>query len=105
MKHNDKNNRKKKSESQDILGMIRARQEKKDEAYYEGESSRLRDFLNNLDKDTCEQDYSETPIYKLGHEDGYSDGYDKGYGDAYYELFKVLKAIETIIEPHTEREC
>ena len=98
-----KNNRKKK-ESEDILGMIRKRQEEKDEGYYANQQSKLRDFLKNLDKDTCEQDYSETPIYKLGHEDGYSDGYDKGYGDAYFELFKVLKAIETIIEPHVENQ-
>lgn len=102
----DKNNRnrKKKLESEDILGMIRKRQEEKDEGYYANQQGKLRDFLNNLDKDTCEQDYSETPIYKLGHEDGYNDGYDKGYGDAYYELFKVLKAIETLIEPHVEKQ-
>lgn len=100
-KNNGKRNNRKKKESEDILGMIRARQEQGAST----DSSKLRDFLNNLDKDTCEQDYSETPIYKLGHEDGYTDGYDKGYGDAYFELFKVLKAIETIIEPHVEREC
>jgi hypothetical protein len=80
-KNNGKRNNRKKKESAD--------------------SRKLRDFLNNLDKETCEQDYSDTPIYKLGHEDGYSDG----YGDAYFELFKVLKAIETIIEPHVEQEC
>lgn len=105
-KNNGKrNNRKKKEESQDILGMIRKRQENKDESYYQVEQSKLRDFLNNLDKDTCEQDYSDTPIYKLGHEDGYSDGYDRGFGDAHFELFKVLKAVETLIDPHIKREC
>jgi hypothetical protein len=104
-KNNDKHNNRKKKESEDILGMIRKRQEEKDEGYYANQQSKLRDFLNNLDKDTCEQDYSETPIYKLGHEDGYSDGYDKGYGDAHFELFKILKAIETIIEPHIKQEC
>ena len=68
--------------------------------HYRNEQSKLRDFLNNLDKDTCPQDYTESDLYRLG----YSDGYDKGYGDAYFELFKVLKAIETIIEPHVENQ-
>lgn len=107
---NKNNNRRKKNDEQhenakDILGMIRARQASDKKEYHESEQKRLRDFLNNLDKDTCEEDYSETPIYKLGYEDGEQAGYDKGYSDAYYELFKVLKAIETIIEPHVEKPC
>jgi hypothetical protein len=100
-KNNDKRNNSKKKDAEDILGMIRKRQEHNPST----DNSKLREFLNNIDEYTCEQDYSDTPIYKLGHEDGYSDGYDKGYGDAYYELFSVLKAIETVIQPHIEREC
>lgn len=99
-----KNNPKKQTEAKNILDMIRARQENKDEAYYQGEQSRLREFLNNIDNDTCEQDYSDTPIYKLGYEDGEREGYDRGFGDAHFKLYKVLKAIETIIEPHVERQ-
>jgi hypothetical protein len=103
-KNNGKRNNRKKKESEDIFGMIRKRPEEKDEAYYANQQSKLRDFLNNLDKDTCEQDYSDTPIYKLGWEDGRDVGHQQGYSEAYYELFKVLKAIETIIEPHVERQ-
>jgi len=91
------NNRKKK----DILEMLRARHPQKPS----NDSNKLREFLNNLDDETCEEDYSETPIYKLGWEDGMEAGYDRGYREAYFALFKVLKAIETIIEPHIEKEC
>jgi hypothetical protein len=99
-KNNGKRNNRKKKESEDILGMIRKRQERNPST----DSSKLRDFLNNLDKDTCEQDYSNTPIYKLGWEDGHDVGHQQGYSEAYYELFKVLKAIETVIQPHVERQ-
>jgi flagellar biosynthesis/type III secretory pathway protein FliH len=96
---------KKQEESNDILSMIRARQEGTGDYKPSTDSTKLREFLNNLDKETCEEDYKDTPIYKLGHEDGYELGYSDGYQEAYYELFKVLKAIETIIEPHTKQSC
>ena len=103
-KNNDKHNNRKKTESGDILGMIRKRQEEKDEGYYANQQSKLRDFLNNLHDDGTIEDYSETPIYRMGFSDGQQEGYDKGYSDAYYELFSVLKAIETVIQPHIERQ-
>ena len=90
MKRNDKNNRKKKEESQDILGMIRARQEQ-DNA---GSSSKLREFLNNLDKGTCEEDYTETPIYKIGFEDGETAGYEI----ASQRFQDELRALRTMID-------
>jgi len=62
----------KEEESQDILAMIRARQEERRKEPSESEKrTKLKEFLDNLDVDTCEQDYSETPIYKLGYQDGY----------------------------------
>ena len=70
MKRNDKNNRKKKEESEDILGMIRKRQEQNDTNYSSG--SKLREFLENIDSDST-VDYSDTPIYKLGYEDGFDE--------------------------------
>lgn len=69
-KKNDKNNRKKKEESEDILGMIRKRQEQNDTNYSSG--SKLREFLENIDSDST-VDYSDTPIYKLGYEDGFDE--------------------------------
>lgn len=103
----DKNNRNRKKtneDAEDILGMIRKRQEQPDTD--ESSGSKLRDFLNNLhDEGTVEENYSETPIYRMGFSDGQQEGYDKGYNDAYYELFSVLKAIETIISPHVKQEC
>jgi len=69
----DKNNRnrKKKEESEDILGMIRKRQEQNDTNYSSG--SKIREFLENLPPNTCDEDYSDTPIYKLGYEDGFDE--------------------------------
>ena len=86
----NENNRKKKEESQDILGMIRARQEQGPS----NDSSKLRDFLNNLDKDTCEQDYLETPIYKMGWEDGETAGYEL----ASQRFQDELRSLRTIID-------
>ena len=95
LRHSDN----KKEESQDILEMIRARQEKS----HVGDGTKLREFLASLKDDgTIEEDFTETPIYRLGHADGVNQGYDEGYRDAYYELFNVLKAIETVIKPHVE---
>ena len=106
-----KNNDKKKEESQDILGMIRARQE---ENNIEAEgipvgtaqtNKNLRAFLDKLNADdTIDADYSNTPIFKMGHEDGYQEGHDDGYSEAYSELYAVLKAIETVIKPHIKSE-
>lgn len=109
---NDKNNRKKKEEPQDILSMIRARQE---ENNIEAEgipvgtaqtNKSLKAFLDKLNADdTIDADYSNTPIFKMGHEDGYQEGHDDGYNEAYSELYAVLKAIETVIKPHIKSEC
>lgn len=66
------NNRKKKNEeSQNILDMIRANQEQGS-----GSTSKLREFLNNLPEGTTDEDYSDTPIYQMGWEDGETAGYE-----------------------------
>ena len=100
MDKNDKNNRRKKpsEESQDILGMIRKRQEEKDEGYYANQQSKLRDFLKNLDKDTCEQDYSETPIYQMGWEDGETAGYEIASQKFQNELRSLRTMIDAMID-------
>ena len=88
------NNRKKpQSKSQDILGMIRARQEQP-----ETSNSKLRDFLNNLDKDTCEEDYTETPIYKMGWEDGETAGYEIASQRFQEELRSLRTMIDAMID-------
>ena len=60
----------------------------------ETSNSKLRDFLNNLDKDTCEEDYSDTPIYKLGYEDGETAGYEI----ASQRFQEELRSLRTIID-------
>ena len=97
-KNNGKRNNRKKKESEDILGMIRKRQEEKDEGYYANQQSKLRDFLKNLDKDTCEQDYSETPIYKLGYEDGETAGYEIASQKFQNELRSLRTMIDAMID-------
>jgi flagellar biosynthesis/type III secretory pathway protein FliH len=89
-----KNNRKRKNESQDILGMIRARQEQG----ASNDSSKLRDFLNNLDKDTCEEDYTETPIYQMGFEDGETAGYEIASQKFQNELRSLRTMIDAMID-------
>ena len=75
MDKNDKNNRrrKKEEESEDILGMIRKHQEHTDPE--ESANFKLRLFLDNLNQDEIDSDvdYSDTPIYKLGFEDGFNE--------------------------------
>jgi flagellar biosynthesis/type III secretory pathway protein FliH len=107
----NKNNRRKKIDEQhenskDILGIIRARQEKEKEGlnFKIVGQSKLKQFLDELkQKDESIENYEDTPIFKMGYDDGHARGYQEGYQHAYYELFKVLKAIETLIEPHVEK--
>ena len=91
-------------EEDDILGVARAVQQpnmKHDFPIPGQDKSKLRKFLNQLDKDPdIDADYSNTPIFKIGHEDGYQEGHNDGYSEAYSELYAVLKAIETVIKPH-----
>jgi flagellar biosynthesis/type III secretory pathway protein FliH len=108
---NKNNSRRKKIDEQhenakDILDMIRARQEQEGLNFKIVGQSKLKQFLNDLkQKDESIENYEDTPIYKLGYDSGHARGYHEGYQQAYYELFKVLKAIETIIEPHVNKDC
>ena len=94
MKRNDKNNRKKKEESEDILGMIRKRQEQPDTD--ESSNSKLREFLNNLDQDDFghDFDYSDAPIYKLGYEDGFNEA-EEMWNSKMRHLRQTLKNLLT----------
>lgn len=99
---NDKNNRrrkpKKSEEAEDLLAMIRANQDEDNmQSRAITDPKKLRDFLNGLKAEgTIDQDVSDLPGYTLGHEDGWQEGYEQ----AYSELFPILKAIETVIDPH-----
>ena len=67
----DKNNRKKKQESNDILGMIRKHQQQPEVG--RDPHANLRKFLSNLDDGVCEEEYTEAPLYKLGYDDGFNE--------------------------------
>lgn len=106
------NNRKRLTEGERIIRKLKAQSkaEKNEENFSfvpeQQTSSKLREFLNSLkDNGTIDEDYQETELYSLGYSDGLKAGHESGYQEAYYAMFKVLKAIETIIEPHVEREC
>ena len=92
MKHNDRNNRKKKEESQDVLGMIRARQEQQNTD--ESSNMKLRDFLNNLDKEEMEIDYRESPLYKMGYEDAFNEA-EELFNDKLRNIRRTLKNLLT----------
>lgn len=94
MKNNDKNNSKKKNESQDILGMIRARQEQG----ASNDSSKLREFLSNLPEGTTDEDYSDTPIYQMGWEDGETAGYEIASQKFQNELRSLRTMIDAMID-------
>ena len=92
MKHNDRNNRKKKEESQDVLGMIRARQEQQNTD--ESSNMKLRDFLNNLDKEEMEIDYRESQLYQMGKEDGFNEA-EELFNDKLRNIRRTLKNLLT----------
>lgn len=83
-----KNNRKK-SPADDILGRIRSRQEDS-----EG-NTKLREFLTNLNEDgTTDESYQDTPMYKMGWEDGETAGYEI----ASQRFQEELRSLRTIID-------
>ena len=77
-----KDRKPKKEKSEDILGMIRARQK---------DSTKLKKFLDGLDED---QSYKETDLYQLGFEDGQDMG--KYLADQRHR--QELIAIRTMID-------
>lgn len=91
---NDKNNRRKNpsQESEDLLGMIRKRQEQSDTD--ESSNSKLREFLNNLPEETCELDYRESPLYKMGYEDAFNEA-EELFNDKLRNIRRTLKNLLT----------
>jgi len=75
----------KKEKSEDILGMIRARQ---------GSSAKLKKFLDGLDED---QSYKETDLYQLGFEDGQDMGKDLADQRHRQELVAIRTMIDALI--------
>ena len=86
---NNENNRKKPIEGKDY---------RVDKSGPSNDSSKLRNFLNNLDKDTCEEDYTETPIYKMGWEDGEAAGYEIASQKFQNELRSLRTMIDAMID-------
>lgn len=77
---NNYNRKPKKSRAEDILGMIRARQENAIFPKVESDNSKLREFLENLEKppefdhsfkiDRPMEELEQTPLYRMGFEAG-----------------------------------
>ena len=87
-----KNNRKK-STADDILGRIRSHQEDS-----KG-NTKLREFLANIKcEGTIEEDYTETPIYKMGFEDGETMGFEIANQRFQDELRSVRTMIDAMID-------
>ena len=80
-----KDRKPKKEESEDILGMIRARQK---------DSTKLKKFLDGLDED---QSYKETDLYQLGFEDGQDMGKDLADQRHRQELVAIRTMIDALI--------
>ena len=84
-----------KEESEDILDMIRARQEQSPS----NDSGKLREFLANLKGEgTVEEDYSDSPIYKMGWEDGETAGYEIASQRYKDELRSLRTMIDAMID-------
>ena len=76
--------------SKDILNMIRKRSNYNPSA----NTNKLRDFLNNLDEDTCEVDYRESDLYTIG----WQDGEEAGYEIANQKFQDELRSLRTMID-------
>lgn len=104
----DKNNnrRKRKEEAEDILGMIRARQESADE--YESPYTpstnpyELRNFLSSFKKDETMPNVEDSPAYALGYEDGETQGYRKGHREGYQKLYPIVETIYRLTKREVE---
>lgn len=91
MENNDKNNRKK---IEDILSSLRAKG--KGPSKFDG--STLRSLFDDFKKDgTIDQDYKDTPIYRLGFEDGESMGHEIASQSHLDELYSIKTIIDAMI--------
>lgn len=83
----------KKKDSDDILKRLLARQEDS-----EG-NTKLREFLNNLNEDgTTDESYQDTPMYKMGYEDGEIAGFEIASQRFQDELRSLKTIINAMIE-------
>jgi hypothetical protein len=55
---------------------------------------KLRDFLNNLDKEEMEIDYRESPLYKMGYEDAFNEA-EELFNDKLRNIRRTLKNLLT----------
>lgn len=64
-----------------------------------GDSRKLREFLANLKcEGTIEEDYSDSPIYKMGFEDGETAGYEIASQRYKGELRSLRTMIDAMID-------
>ena len=92
----DNNDRKKKEEPQDILSMIRARQEENNmDLPKNNDNRKLRELFARLKNEgTIEEDYAEHPMYKIGFE----AGEEMGFEIANQRFQDELRALRTMID-------
>lgn len=63
-----------------------------------GNSRKLREFLDNLKcEGTIEEDYSDSPIYEIGYEDGETAGYEIASQSFKEELRSLRTMIDAMI--------
>lgn len=61
-------------------------------------NKKLREFLSRLDEYTCDEDYKETDLYKLGFEDGETMGYEVASQRFQDELRGLRTMINALID-------
>ena len=61
------------------------------------DNKKLREFLNSLDDQTCDEDYKDTDLYQLGFEDGETMGYELASQKYQQELRSLRTMIDAMI--------
>lgn len=91
-----------KGRADDILSMIRSRNNPNidyDAPPKKVESKKLREILNKISEEDPEvPDYWDTPIYKMGYDEGFSDGEKDGWNQATKHYYETLDAIKVLIK-------
>ena len=78
-----------------IESMLRSK--KKKSTYKKHDNRKLREFLNRLDDQTCDEDYKDTDLYQLGFEDGETMSYELASQKYQQELRSLRTLIDALI--------
>ena len=93
-----------KGRADDILSMIRSRNNPNIDYQLPDppkkvESKKLREILNKISEEDPEvPDYWDTPIYKMGYDEGFIDGEKDGWNQATKHYYETLDAIKVLIK-------